>query len=233
MSLAVASRRSHHDEVGVLIPAQLAAYAGCRVLGRAALFAAGPGGELCYRAWRLPRITGYAIGLIAGSFGFGVIDASTDETSRLLIDVALGLLLFEPAAVSTCAGSGAIRGSSRRALAEATLTFVLVLFVMLALGVSGMVALVLSAIAIATSPSMVIQLKTELRAEGQVSQRLITLTALNSVYAIVLTKLVTSWLHQEAYGNVSRRSCSRSTCSRVRSSSRMSSRVRATTCSAT
>jgi len=35
-----------------------------------------------------------------------------------------------------------------------------------------------------------------------VSQRLITLTALNSVYAIVLTKLVTSWLHQEAYGNV-------------------------------
>ena len=81
-----------------------------------ALFAAGLCGELCYRAWRLPRITGYAvIGLIAGSFGFGVIDASTDETSRLLIDVALGLLLFDSAAVSTCAGSGAIRGSSRRA----------------------------------------------------------------------------------------------------------------------
>lgn len=87
-------------------------------------------------------------------------------------------------------------------LAEATLTFVIVLFVLLGLGVSGMVALVVAAIAIATSPSMVIQLKTELRAEGQVSQRLITLTALNSVYAVVLTKLVTSWLHQEAYGNV-------------------------------
>ncbi|MBW4953682.1 cation:proton antiporter domain-containing protein, partial [Klebsiella pneumoniae] len=132
-----------------------------------------------YRAWRLPRITGYAvIGLIAGSFGFGVIDASTDETSRLLIDVALGLLLFE-------LGSRLDLRWIRRnpwliasSLAEATLTFVLVLFVMLALGVSGMVALVLSAIAIATSPSMVIQLKTELRAEGQVSQRLITLTAL-------------------------------------------------------
>ncbi|AZQ49579.1 cation:proton antiporter [Burkholderia cenocepacia] len=168
-----------------------------------ALFAAGLCGELCYRAWRLPRITGYAvIGLIAGSFGFGVIDTSTDETSRLLMDVALGLLLFE-------LGSRLDLRWIRRnpwlvasSLAEATLTFVLVLFVMLALGVSGMVALVLSAIAIATSPSMVIQLKTELRAEGQVSQRLITLTALNSVYAIVLTKLVTSWLHQEAYGNV-------------------------------
>ncbi|MFP3560897.1 sodium:proton exchanger, partial [Paraburkholderia sp. SIMBA_049] len=90
------------------------------------------------------------------------IDASTDETSRLLINVALGLLLFE-------LGSRLDLKWIRRnpwliasSLAEATLTFVLVLFVMLALGVSGMVALVLSAIAIATSPSMVIQLKTEL-----------------------------------------------------------------------
>ncbi|WP_179403388.1 cation:proton antiporter [Burkholderia guangdongensis] len=167
------------------------------------LFAAGLCGELCYRAWRLPRITGYAvIGLVAGSLGFGVIDARTNETSRLLIDVAVGLLLFE-------LGSRLDLRWIRRnpwlvasSLAEATLTFVLVLFVQLALGVSGMVALVLSAIAIATSPAMVIQLKTELRAEGQVSQRLITLTALNSVYAIVLTKLVTTWLHQATYGNV-------------------------------
>ena len=167
------------------------------------LFAAGLCGELCYRAWRLPRITGYAvIGLIAGTFGFGVINARTDETSRLLIDVALGLLLFE-------LGSRLDLRWIRRnpwliasSLAEATFTFVFVLFVLLGLGLSGMVALVVSAIAIATSPSMVIQLKTELRAEGQVSQRLITLTALNSVYAVVVTKLVTSWLHQEAYGNV-------------------------------
>jgi Kef-type K+ transport system membrane component KefB len=167
-----------------------------------ALFAAGLCGELCYRAWRLPRITGYAvIGLVAGSFGFGVIDASTNENSRLLINVALGLLLFE-------LGSRLDLRWIRRnpwliasSLAEATLTFVFVLLVLLALGMPGMVALVVSAIAIATSPSMVIQLKTELRAEGQVSQRLITLTALNSVYAIVLTKLVTTWVHQATYGN--------------------------------
>ena len=39
-----------------------------------ALLAAGLVGELCYRAWHLPRISGYAvIGLIAGSAGFGVI----------------------------------------------------------------------------------------------------------------------------------------------------------------
>jgi hypothetical protein len=48
----------------------------------------------------------------------------------------------------------------------------------------------------------VIQLKTELRAEGQVTQRLLTLTALNSMYAVVVEKLVSGWLHQEVYGNV-------------------------------
>jgi len=79
---------------------------------------------------------------------------------------------------------------------------VLVLPVLLFLHVPTIVALVLSAIAMATSPAMVIQLKTELRAEGQVTQRLLTLTALNSMYAVVVEKLVSGWLHQEAYGNV-------------------------------
>lgn len=168
-----------------------------------ALFAAGLCGELCYRAWRLPRVTGYAvIGLIAGSAGFGAIDASNSDSARLLINVALGLLLFE---LGNRLDLRWIRRNPwliATSVAEATLTFALVLTVLLVLGVPAMVSIVLAAIAVATSPAMAIQLKTELRAEGQVSQRLLTLTALNSVYSVVLTKLLTSWLHQEEYGNV-------------------------------
>ncbi|BCQ50987.1 cation:proton antiporter [Burkholderia gladioli] len=168
-----------------------------------ALFAAGLCGELCYRAWRLPRVTGYAvIGLIAGSAGFGAIDASSSDSARLLINVALGLLLFE---LGNRLDLRWIRRNPwliATSVAEATLTFALVLTVLLVLGVPAMVSIVLAAIAVATSPAMAIQLKTELRAEGQVSQRLLTLTALNSVYSVVLTKLLTSWLHQEEYGNV-------------------------------
>lgn len=167
-----------------------------------ALLAAGLCGELCYRAWRLPRISGYAvIGLIAGSAGFGVIDANAADAARPLLDVALGLLLFE-------LGSRLDLRWIRRnpwlilsSLAEATLTFVLVLAVLLFLNVPAMVALVVASIAMATSPAMVIQLKTELRAEGQVTQRLLTLTALNSMYAVVVEKLASGWLHQEIYGN--------------------------------
>jgi len=168
-----------------------------------ALLVAGLCGELCYRAWRLPRISGYAvIGLIAGSAGVGAIDAGMGATSRLLLDVALGLLLFE-------LGSRLDLRWIRRnpwliasSLAEATLTFALVLIVLLFAKVSPPVATVLAAISMSTSPAMVIQLKTELRAEGQVTQRLLTLTALNSMYAVVVEKLVSSWLHQEVYGNV-------------------------------
>jgi Kef-type K+ transport system membrane component KefB len=168
-----------------------------------ALFIAGFFGELAYRAWRVPRITTYSvIGLMAGAFGFGTIDASTSGNSRLVIDVALGLLLFE-------LGSRLDLRWIRRnpwlivtSLTEATLTFALVSVVLLALNVPAMVALVIAAISVATSPAMVIQLKTELHAEGQVSQRMVTLSALNSVYAVVLAKLLSSWQHQEAYGNV-------------------------------
>lgn len=168
-----------------------------------ALVVAGLLGELCHRAWRLPRITGYAvIGLIAGSAGFGAIDAAGGGTSRLLLDVALGLLLFE-------LGSRLDLRWIRRnpwlvasSLAEATLTFVLVLVALSFMHVGAAVSTVIAAIAMSTSPAMVVQLKTELRAEGQVTQRLLTLTALNSMYAVVIEKIASGWLHQEVYGNV-------------------------------
>jgi NhaP-type Na+/H+ and K+/H+ antiporter len=168
-----------------------------------ALLVAGLCGELCYRAWRLPRISGYAvIGLFAGSAGVGAIDAGMSGASRVLLDVALGLLLFE-------LGSRLDLRWIRRnpwliasSVAEATLTFVLVLTVLLFAKVPPSVATVLAAISMSTSPAMVIQLKTELRAEGQVTQRLLTLTALNSMYAVVVEKIVSGWLHQEVYGNV-------------------------------
>ncbi|KND61481.1 Transporter, monovalent cation:proton antiporter-2 (CPA2) family [Candidatus Burkholderia verschuerenii] len=168
-----------------------------------ALVTAGLAGELLWRAWRLPRITGYAIiGLIAGNTGLGVIDASTaGGLSRPLLDVALGLLLFE------LGGRLDLRWIRRNpylilsSIAESTLTFVLVLIALMLLKVPTMQSVVIAAIAMATSPAMVIQLKTELRAEGQVTQRLLTLTALNSVYAVVVEKLAAGVLHQEIYGN--------------------------------
>lgn len=166
------------------------------------LLIAGLCGEACWRAFRLPRITGYAIiGLVASGAGAHAIDATLGFSTRLLMDVALGLLLFE-------LGSRVDLRWLRKnpwlivsSLAEGALTFIAVLGALLSLKMPVVEATVLAAIAIATSPAMVIQLKTELRAQGQVTQRLLTLAALNSMYAVVLVKLVSGWLHQEYYGN--------------------------------
>lgn len=168
-----------------------------------ALFVAGLCGELCYRAWRVPRISVFAIiGLIAGSAGVHAIDAGNSATSRLLLNVALGLLLFELGSRLDLRWIQRNPWLIASSLAEASLTFVLVLVVLLFATVPPPVATVLAAISMSTSPAMVIQLKTELRAEGQVTQRLLTLTALNSMYAVVVEKIVSGWLHQEMYGNV-------------------------------
>ncbi|MCF7694612.1 cation:proton antiporter [Mycetohabitans rhizoxinica] len=166
------------------------------------LLVAGLCGEACWRAFRLPRITGYAIiGLVASGTGAHAIDETLGFSTRLLMDVALGLLLFE-------LGSRVDLRWLRKnpwlivsSLAEGALTFITVLGALLFLKMPVVEATVLAAIAIATSPAMVIQLKTELRAQGQVTQRLLTLAALNSMYAVVLVKLVSGWLHQEYYGN--------------------------------
>src|SRR6185369_17145114 len=50
-------------------------------------------------------------------------------------------------------------------------------------------------IAICTSPSVVMRVTAELRAEGQVTQRLLVLTALNAGYSVVITQLLVGTMH--------------------------------------
>ncbi len=168
-----------------------------------ALFTAGVCGELCWKIWRLPRITGYsAIGLIAGSAGLGVIDQGLVDQARFLIDIALGLLLFE---LGNRLSFRWIRTNPwliATSLTEATLTFTAVTFVLHLMNFSWITAMLAGSIALATSPAMVIQLKSEAKSEGQVTERLLVLTTLNSMYAVLLLKLLSAWLHQQHYKNI-------------------------------
>jgi Kef-type K+ transport system membrane component KefB len=69
------------------------------------------------------------------------------------------------------------------------------------LGASPAVAILAGGIAVSTSPTIVLQLKNELRAEGQVTERLMAMAALNSIYAAAIVQVATGWLHSE-YGNI-------------------------------
>ncbi len=168
-----------------------------------ALVVAGLSGEWCWRVWRLPRVSGYGvIGLVAGAMGLHVLPPGLVVDARLLIDVALGLLLFELGSRFSLRWVRNNPWIVAASLAESLLAFTAVLGALRLFGLPWLTSLVVAGVTMATSPAMVIQLRNELKSEGQVTERLMTLSALNSIYAVVVVKLLSGWSHQAVYGNV-------------------------------
>jgi Kef-type K+ transport system membrane component KefB len=170
------------------------------LIAAALLILAAVSGEVFSRVLRLPRITGYSLaGLIAGPAGLDWISGTTVPGSRLLIDLALTLLLFELGIrvnLRWLRQNPAILVSS---IGESAIAFGVMYVTVLALGFGHKLALATAAIATCTSPAVVMRMATELRARGQVTERMLLLTALNTVYAVVLVYFVLGAFHQH-YG---------------------------------
>jgi len=160
------------------------------------------GGELIQRLVRLPRITGWAAaGLALGPGGWGPIDQPLLDELVVLADIALGLVLFE---LGTRLDLGWLRRSPALALmgvAEALGAAALVFFTLRGhFGHEPLVAAVAGAIAMSTSPAVLIRVAADLRAEGQVTERALLLTALNGVIAFLALTVLIPWLHLEYRG---------------------------------
>ncbi|PRC92785.1 cation:proton antiporter [Solimicrobium silvestre] len=161
-----------------------------------ALVFSGLAGEVMKRVVRLPRVCGYALaGLLLGPLMFGWFGAHNIGSLRIFIDLALALLLFELGnRVDLCwfrLNPWIIPSS----IAEAGLTFIGTYTVLRLFDATPGFAATVAAIAISTSPAVVMRVAAELRAEGQVTQRLYVLTALNVLYSVVLSKLIMGYLH--------------------------------------
>jgi Kef-type K+ transport system membrane component KefB len=160
------------------------------------------GGELVQRVLRLPRITGYAFaGLALGPGGWGLIDGPLLDELIVFADIALGLVLFELGTRLDLAWLRRSPGLALMGVAESLGAAVLV-FVTLSLhfGHDPLVAAVAGAIAMATSPAVLIRVAADLRAEGQVTERALILTALNGVIAFLALTVLIPWLHLEYRG---------------------------------
>ena len=160
------------------------------------------GGELIQRLVRLPRITGWAAaGLALGPGGWGPIDQPLLDELVVLADIALGLVLFE---LGTRLDVGWLRRSPALLLmgvAEALGAAALVFFTLSwHFGHEPLVAAVAGAIAMSTSPAVLIRVAADLRAEGQVTERALILTALNGVIAFLALTVLIPWLHLEYRG---------------------------------
>ena len=161
-----------------------------------ALMLAGLAGEGAARFVRLPRVSSYALtGLILGPTVLGWFGQPELSLFRIGIDLALALLLFELGVRVELRWFRANPWILLSSIAEAGLTFAGTYAVLKLMGSSSDLSRVVAAIAIGTSPAIVMRVASELRAEGQVTQRLLVHTALNVLYSIVLLKLIIGGMH--------------------------------------
>jgi Kef-type K+ transport system membrane component KefB len=155
-------------------------------------------GEALVRYAKLPRIVGYiAIGLLLGPGGMGLIPQFPETEWRLVVDLALGILLFELGSKVNLRWLKANPWLAGTSLLEAGASFFAVLLLLVWFDVPVVAASVAAAIAMATSPAIVVRIVTESRAQGQVTDRLLMMTALNCIYAVILHKIAVAFMHGE------------------------------------
>lgn len=142
-------------------------------------------GEFGQRWTGLPRISFY--GLVGFAFAdaqAGLLPAPGTGPVGLLADIAFGLILFE---LGYRINLRWLRNNPwivAAGLAGALLAFAAVYLVAIAFGASQLVALMMAALAMGTSPATVVRIINEQRSSGQVTERVLHLTALNCVLAI-------------------------------------------------
>lgn len=155
-------------------------------------------GELARRLVRLPRVVGYVcVGLFLGEGGLGLLTAGRVQEAWIFVDMALGLILFE---LGRRLDFGWFRRDPWLAATgalESALSFALVMAALVWFDVRPIFAAVAASIAIATSPAVVMVVAQELRAEGQVTERALSLVAINSVIAFVTSTMLLAWIHAE------------------------------------
>lgn len=152
--------------------------------------------ELGERCFRLPRLVGYMIaGVILGPGMLNWVPESLGGTLRPLMLLALGLLLFELGSRVDLGWLGNNPILIASSLCESGFTFLAVYVFLGWFGFSSATVMTIASISVATSPAVVMRIVAETNARGQLTQRLVLLTALNCLYSIVLLKVSIGIVH--------------------------------------
>jgi Kef-type K+ transport system membrane component KefB len=164
-----------------------------------ALLAAGLlAGEAINRYASLPRITGYALaGVALGPQVSGLLGADALHSLRVLIDLSIGLIVFELGFRLDFAWLKLNRWLFVTAIAESVFSFGAIYAALSYFEFRPLLAASAAAIGTATSPAVVMLVAHELRAEGQITERMLLFTAVNSVFAYFALTLLLPWLHLE------------------------------------
>jgi Kef-type K+ transport system membrane component KefB len=155
------------------------------------------GGEAA-RIARLPRVVGYvvvglAIAPLAAALGFGPLIAE----ARFFVDIAVGLVLFDLGRRMDLDWMRRDWTLAATGLVEGVATFGLVFAALAALDFPALEAGLAAAIAMASSPAVLIVAVRDDRAQGQVTERSLSLVALNTLVASIIVTILLATVHLE------------------------------------
>lgn len=160
-------------------------------------------GEVGQRWLRIPRISIYAItGFLLASSQAGLLPPTPSERILLLANIAFGLIIFEAGYRINLRWLRANPWIAVTSVAESALSFGAVYALVRWRGMAEDPALMVAALAMATSPATVLRVITELRTSGQVTERIMHLAALNTALAVLVLKVLVGLTPTGSVGDV-------------------------------
>lgn len=155
-------------------------------------------GEFGHRISGLPRISLYGLtGFLLAQTG--LLGQSEEGTEMLLANVAFGLILFEFGYRINLKWLRVNPWITVTGLTEAVGTFAAVFALAQWFSMSTVSALLLGSLAMSTSPAAVLRIVNELHSSGQVTERVLHLSALNCVLAVFAFKVIVGlWTFQSS-----------------------------------
>ncbi|SCK26602.1 cation:proton antiporter [Vogesella sp. LIG4] len=160
-------------------------------------------GEYFVRRVSLSRISVYAIlGFVLAPSQLGWFQVKEFDSILLLANMAFGLILFECGHRINLRWLLINRWLAVSSLIESLLTFLAVWQFGLWLNMPQTPSLLLAALSIATSPATLLSIINAGRCSGQVSERAMHLSALNSVLAVFAFKIILGLLVFRTFGSV-------------------------------
>lgn len=155
-------------------------------------------GEFGHRWTGLPRISIYGlVGFLLANTQAGLLPRTDSVSIMLLANIAFGLILFELGYRINLRWLRTNPWLGVTSLVEAIATFAAVYFVARWFDMSLIPSLLLSSLAMATSPAAVLRVVNEQRSSGQVTERILHLSAFSCVLAVFTFKAIVGlWVFQ-------------------------------------
>jgi Kef-type K+ transport system membrane component KefB len=151
---------------------------------------------------RLPRVTGY---LLAGIALGAVLPGNTVNTlyqdARFFVDVALALVMFDLGRRLDWEWLARDRSLAVTSIVEVLLSFGAMFWMLRSFDFSPLESGIAAAIGISTSPAVGLLVTRDAHAEGQVTERSLTLTAVNTLIAVFTANMLLAGANLEYHNS--------------------------------